>query len=442
MLEQYGQRIMDKPEGMLRAVHFPSLATMEKRTGDGRKLLRDGRGVRELPRTIFSQPAQSFGHEGSVPVGRLDAVQFHDDGNVEGWGWIINTPAGVEAALHIMTQVQFHNSIDLAEIKARLDIEEDENGEYALIIDFTEWKIAATTLVGKPAFADAKAELIDELTASLHADDTPLEWDVGSFEIRTNAIESELVASMTATDNGTLVAWADFHLPETDAPQKIVVNGDGVVYGHLGLWDMPDDVNLSIRVPRPSDGYASFNQAGPLTELGQVETGPIFFKGGHPDKPLAGRDPYEAYGGIENCWADVRVTAGKFGPWLSGRVRPGVSDDVVYAARASRISGHWVGDKLRAIVSVNVPRFNVAGSGQLADTSTSFAEATYDESGKMLELVASFPSFLEQPAEEEAVEESTEELAIEAAAMEETEAAEAAALEADVLLLELDLDDD
>jgi hypothetical protein len=81
------------------------------------------------------------------------------------------------------------------------------------------------------------------------------------------------------------------------------------------------------------------------------------------------------------------VIEGRFGPWLSGRVRPGVSDEVLYAARASRISGHWVGDALRAIVSVNVPAFNVPGSG-LADTGTF---ATFGADGELLEMVASFP---------------------------------------------------
>jgi hypothetical protein len=85
-----------------------------------------------------------------------------------------------------------------------------------------------------------------------------------------------------------------------------------------------------------------------------------------------------AYGGIENAWADVRVTEGRFGPWISGRVRPGLSDDKLYAARCSHISGHWIGDKLVAITSVNVPGF-LPGAGFSAQ----------HEDG-LLELVAGF----------------------------------------------------
>lgn len=378
MLEQYGQQIMTKPDGMLRPIHFPAMATMDKRTGDGRLLHRAGRGVRELPRTIFFQKAQAPGHEGSVPVGRVDAVQFHDDGNVEGWGWIIDTEEGRNAALHIAAQVQFHNSVDLAETKAKLDISENDDGELELLIDFTQWAIAATTIVGKPAFADAYAELSEEEITACLTDDSPLEVHVESFTVRVDV--EEFVASAALA-----VPKGDFHVPEPNTLQKITVDGEGLVTGHLGPWDVYVD---GKRIPRPLDNYASFNQPGPLAEDGtHIETGPIFFQGGHPLRPLSGRSAYEAYGGVENAWCDVRVIEGKLGPWLSGRVRPGVSDEVIYAARASRISGHWVGSELRAIVSVNVPRFNVGGSGLAAvDLSDG------------LELVASWSS---EPDEEE-----------------------------------------
>jgi hypothetical protein len=403
MRKQFGTRVMDKQEGMLRAIHFPSMATMGERTGDGRLLQADGGGVRDLPRTIFGQFESQPGHDGSVPVGRLDAVAFDDDGNIEGWGWLIDDDNGSQMQTYLATKVLFHNSIDLAEAKIKLDIEEDDNGELALVIDFTEWNIAATTFVGKPAFKNASGEFDEEIKAALEGDG-PLECSVGSFEIHVPKAE-ELVASL-ATDDTTVVEWADFHIPEADRFQKIVVDQDLRVYGHLCLWDVPDE-GLSGKFfvpPRPTDAYASFNQAGPLTELGQVETGPIFFQGGHPEKPIGGSDPYRAYGGVENAWADVRVTPGVFGPWISGRVRPGVADSVVYAARASRISGHWVGDKLRAIVSCNVARFNVPGSGLAVHNGFG---ASYSETGEMLELVASFPEWF--PSGEVAVDEDEEE---------------------------------
>jgi hypothetical protein len=85
------------------------------------------------------------------------------------------------------------------------------------------------------------------------------------------------------------------------------------------------------------------------------------------------------------------VTEGKHGPWLSGRVRPGVPDEVIYAARASRISGHWVNGNLRAIVSVNVEAFNVPGASE-AERELVAGFAFHTEGDEITELVASFPS--------------------------------------------------
>jgi hypothetical protein len=401
MREQFGTRVMDKPNGMLRAVHFPSLATMDHKTGDGRILESAGRGVRELPRPIFGQYTSAPGHDGAIPVGRLDTVIFHDDGNIEGWGWLSDDDNGRMAARYIDTKVVFHNSVDLAEVKVKLEIEEEDD-MLSLLLRFAEWSVARTTIVGTPAFPDAYAEM-DEVTASFYEDQTPLEWVTPTFEVHVPDAVAELTASATLE----CVAWSDFHIPEADGPQKIIVNDAGVVFGHLGLWDVPDDTNPLIKVPRPPDNYASFNQPGVLTDLGQVETGPIFLLGGHPKGKIGMGDPTEAYGGIENAWADVRVIPGRFGPWLSGRVRPGVDDEVLYAARASRISGHWVGNKLRAIVSVNVPRFNIPGSGLSADSTY---EASFSDVGELLELVASFPDHLAIPVVEETEDEELSEI--------------------------------
>jgi hypothetical protein len=130
-----------------------------------------------------------------------------------------------------------------------------------------------------------------------------------------------------------------------------------------------------------------------LTDRGIVNTGPIFAYGGHrPGRGVA--DLEQAYGGIENTWADVRIVEGRLGPWISGVVRPGVDDATVYAARASRISGHWLGGKLKAIVSVNAEGFEVPGGDDLYDDLAAGFGFRMDEAG-VCELVASFPPCLD-----------------------------------------------
>jgi hypothetical protein len=374
MERSFGRRLKHKPDGMLREVHWPSMARMDSRTTDGRLLMSDGGGSRRLPLTFFFQFAQAeFGHVGAVPVGRLDFVTLHEDGNVEGWGWLADTDHGRNAALHIRTQMQRSNSIDLGDVKAKIDLDDDFN----LLIDFTSWNIAATTGVAKAAFADATVELSDEVTAAFFAETDVLEIEAPSeigFELKV----PEITASAADT-----VAWADFHIPESENPHKVRVDGEGRVFGHLALWDSPhrSSVDRLRFCPRPTKGYSEFNHPGPLTENGQVGTGPIFLCGGHPQQSMRGKSAAQisaAYGGIENSWADVRVSEGFHGPWISGRVRPGLEDDKLYAARASHVSGHWLGDDLVAIVSVNVPGFR-PGAG--------FATV---EDGQVVELVASF----------------------------------------------------
>jgi hypothetical protein len=299
---------------------------------------------------------------------------------------LIDNEHGRNAAAHIITQALRHNSVDLAEVEVDLEIQEVGEDGLRLMFNYTKWKIAATTLVGVPAFADARAELGEEITAALEAD-TPLVVNVNSHALSIEVAEDEVLA-----EGGIVQPWEAFHQPEPDEPQKLRVEANRWVSGHLALWESCHDgfENRCLTVPRPTDNYASFNKAGVLTDRGLVETGPIFLAGGH--RRVTDGDFDSAYGGTENAWADVRVTPGVHGPWLSGIVRPGVSDERVYAARASRISGHWRGGRLKAIVSVNSEGFDVPGSGF---ASAGFAFST-DDSDRVVELVASMPLCFEE----------------------------------------------
>jgi hypothetical protein len=399
MRETFGSMPSTKPKGALRQVVFPELALMGVRTGDGRLLEEEGRGVRDLPRTIYGQFVSEAGHAGAVPIGALHEVTF-EDGVASGRGWLIDDENGRRAVQYIETQTLFHNSVDLADVRAQMELSENEED---MTMRFTQWKIAATTLVGKPAFANAKAELIadEEIVASWYQDDTPLVIDLPT-SVQVDVVErEELVA-----DSDPLPSWDDFHIPESKNPQKIIVDENNRVSGHLALWNTCHDgiASKCTIVPRPKDNYASFNKPGVLTDRGMVETGPIFLSGGH--RRAKNGDYVSAYGGIENAWADVRVTAGVNGPWISGIVRPGVEDAKVYAARASRISGHWIGDRLKAIVSVNAEGFDVPGSGMSNGVEFEFAT---NEDGEIAELVASFPScFIDDELFDEIVQHNVE----------------------------------
>lgn len=390
-------RMPDKmPEGMGARVHFPVLARMDTETGDHRLLDSSGAGARDLPLSIRAQFASTFGHDGALVTGALHQITFDPDtGVVSGDGFLLANDDGRKHALYIKTGAMRGNSIDLTEAKARF--EEDLDGdEWSYRIRFTEWKIGATTGVGTPAFADARAEIVDEdfevVASFFQPDGETLIAEVDAFYVNVVAPEptaTEIPAEILAS--GGVQPYELFFHPETDTPQKIFVDANGHVFGHLGLWDSCHDgiEGQCVRIPRPGDSYASFNKPGVLTDRGIVNTGPIFAYGGH--RPSNGRpDLNDAYGGIENAWADVRIVEGRLGPWISGVVRPGVPDDTVYAARASRISGHWVGGKLKAIVSVNAEGYDVPGDDQdYADLAAGFA--FWVGEGGVMEMVASFP---------------------------------------------------
>lgn len=375
MRMQFGQ-MPPKSEGLFKRVRFPNMATLDEWTADGRKIEADGFGTRLLPQSIKIQLSDQPAHGGSVIAGALHQITVDENGVLSGEGWLIDDANGRKAGFYLKTQSLRGNSIELADVAAELEFTED----FDIRVRFTKANLAGTCIVSRPAFADAYAELSDtEIMAALGDDDEIVAE--GAWEFRVLAADpTEIVASA-----GIIQPWDAFHVSETDKPQKIVVTAEGLVYGHLGLWESchSDVVASCTRIPRPTDNYASFNRPGVLTDRGIVETGPIFLAGGHP-KPgaLNPEDPAAAYGGVENAWADVRVTTGRLGPWVSGMVRPGVPDDRVYAARASAVSGHWTNGKLRAIVSVNAEGFHVPGSG------FSFS---LDEQGSVAELVASFP---------------------------------------------------
>lgn len=385
----FGAMPAKKPEGALVAVRFPTLALAGVRTPDGRLLEADAGGTRPLPAPIQMQDKKSYGHDGAVVSGALYEVTYEEDGNISGRGFLIDTPAGQMHALYIKSGAMRGNSVDLADTKVIYEFNPDANEE---TVKFTGFNIGATTGVTIPAFPTASIELDDEFVASLAGDDVELVAD-GEWWINVLAADGpDLTASA-----GTLVQPHEaFFVPEPDDPTPITIDADGNVFGHLGLWGQCHTgiEGRCVVIPRPQDGYSTFMKPNAvLTDKGSVSTGPIFALGGH----AYGADLEQAYGGIENAWADVRVIEGRLGPWISGRVRPGVPDEVVYAARASKISGHWKAGVFRAIVSVNVEGFPVTGEHAAVPSGFAF---DLDERGEVLNLVASFPPCA-MPADED-----------------------------------------
>lgn len=389
MIRTFGTMPTSLPDGFFAAVRFPVLALLDHTTGDGRRLLSEGADTRDVPLSISAQFAKGYGHDGAVLSGAIYEVTIDpENGLMSGRGFLLDDENGRRHALAIKTGAMKGNSVGLAEVKARF-VEDLATGEYW--IEFYEFKLADTSGVMTPAFAEAYAEIDNEITAAF-ADFDPMEELVAASEIieyripdpikpLTAEIAAELVASFGAPQ-----PYDSFFRPEASKPQKIVFTADGDVYGHLATWEGCHEgiEGRCVRIPRPTDNYASWNKPGVLTEKGIVATGPICLYGGHQ----YGDDLSKAYGQVENGWCDVRITEGRFGPWVSGRARPHLDDKMSHDARASRISGHWKNGALRAIVSVNSEGYDVPGS----DIVASF---TMGADGEITELMAGFPGCID-----------------------------------------------
>jgi hypothetical protein len=366
----FGRHATTKPPGMLREVIWPQLAKLDEGTNEGM-----------INRMFYFQFEQDMGHFSSHAVGMVDEVTIDGEtGLASGRGWVLDFPEGQLAALMIQSQTLRHNSIDLAEVK----VEWEEHGDFwdddfYVDLRFVEWKFAATTAVGKPAFADAEAMLTDEIRASLYSDE-PLVMPVGD-PWKVNLVVAPSDTEVTASAAG-LPSWDLFHVPEPAQHHPIFVgepvNGFYPVCGHLCLWNTCHDgiEGMCIIPPRPTDGYASINKPNAvLTDRGFVEAGPITLYDGHNG------GWQKALENVENVWAAVRVVPGVHGPWLSGYVVPSkaTDDDAILAARLNQISGHWKGGRLKVIASVVTPGYEVAAS---------FSTNGADE---VDELVASYP---------------------------------------------------
>jgi 2'-5' RNA ligase len=201
-------------------------------------------------------------------------------------------------------------------------------------------------------------------------------------DIPLDTIGESLVAGATPDFSSS-----DFTIPEADELTAVTVDDDGRVFGHLADWSACHIGFADCINPPAGCNYDRYFHTGQVvTERGRVNVGRITLGTGHaPTRGISPRAAAEHYDNTGSVVAAVRVHDGALGPWMSGRLVPGVSKDKVDAMMLAGVSGDWrsprrgMPKELFAALSVNVPGFPVPR-----------AKATATEQGDLALVAAGF----------------------------------------------------
>lgn len=166
------------------------LALVNQPTGDGRRFQAGGVSHRDLPQPLNWQRQSSEGHQTSVTVGSIDAIEITDD-EVIGSGVMFDDTeseslrSDVQHVMELIRNGVVGPSVDPGAVQAvevlagtdepltwemfeaALDDDEGEFPDIELL--FTHYEIAGATLVSTPAFSDVTFCLEEDLVESLVA---------------------------------------------------------------------------------------------------------------------------------------------------------------------------------------------------------------------------------------------------------------------------------
>lgn len=360
-------------------------------TSDGRMLIAGEISDRELPLPINAQLVTDEGHKHSVNAGRIEEIEriplgefSHPDFDLSGYdlpdtavviwanGTFDSSPEAAEAQRMIDNGAGI--SIDLPTERVALfdknTMEEvdltdltEEDLIFGEFIEGAAGKIGGATIVTVPAFEEARIQISREqvLVASAY----------GMKVKRTNAL--------TAAAGPVKPPREWFNDPELTELTPLTITKDGRVFGHLADWGGCHVGFQGICVPpfRSRSEYAYFNTGEIETAEGDcVPCGKLMFSrsgAGHAptdDPSMDFEDVMSYYDDATKVGAFVRAGSDRFGTWLAGSLRPGLSDLDVQHLRTHPPSGDWRpvrGEgELIAAFAVPVPGFPIARQALVA----------------------------------------------------------------------------
>jgi 2'-5' RNA ligase len=397
-------------------VTFPVIIVEGMATSDGRFIEPGSLSHRALPLPILAQtrnPEGGDGHAGADVIGRLDTLERVPGEKVvdketgkpfpkgvfvwTGKGFIDPDAAGTKLA---QKGYLTGNSADLSDVEAEFVWGDDENAQGPEQVRMTAGKIAATTLVPIPAFAQAYVTIDGEdmqpnetaLAASaspawvaaelgddcfLCAAGIPAGFAAKKVEqvVASAAVKSMLPPAHAFADP-VLPGLTPLTLDEHSIPGYIEITGHLAGWGtcHVGF------AGQCVTPPKSRFDYGYFNvgavRAHDAGEVKVVAAGHITMgEGGHAGMSLSADDAAAFYDNVNTVVADVAAGEDQFGIWVHGVVRRSATPEQVEALRAAPLSGDWrtiEGSlELVAALAVNsggfpIPRARVASGAPLA----------------------------------------------------------------------------
>ncbi len=178
-----------------------------------------------------------------------------------------------------------------------------------------------------------------------------------------------------------------FANPGLTEPTGVVITDDGHVFGHIATWGTCH-IGLAgdcTAPPRSETDYAYFATGSVLTDVGAIRVANLTAGIGHAPDRAGVRIAAAHYDNTDAVWADVVVGEDEVGIWFAGALRPGASEELVYAARAAgRLSGDWRKVRLASghenyemvgALSINVAGFPIPHAGLVAGAQVSLIAA-------------------------------------------------------------------
>lgn len=391
---------------------FPVIIVEGMETGDGRFIVPGSLGHRALPLPILAQtknPDGGQGHDGAVVVGRLDTLTRTPGPEVISKETGLPFPEGTfvwsgtgfgdpeeEGIIKAQKGYLTGNSADLSDVSADFVFDEEDDDPFAgpTQIRMTGGKIAATTLVPIPAFADAYVQfdgaevpVAADLDESLVASASWTSDAVGDMCGLCAAGIAPVIELKQPLADRTLPPAHAFADPMLDGPTPLRLDESSIpgfieVTGHLAAWNTCHTgvTNECVVAPKSNFDYGYFHSGAvkvrDADRVFDVSAGHITMgEGGHAGTTLSAKEAAAFYDNVNTVVADVAAGEDQFGIWVHGVMRLTATPEQVDALRASPLSGDWRkigrGLELVAALAVNsggfpVPRARVASGAPYA----------------------------------------------------------------------------